>query len=292
MSEQMEQRSEEWFEARKGRITASVVGAILGNAPYMTREQVMRSMVREYHGAEREFKGNIATEWGTANEEGALFEFQLETGLKVDPVGFLTLGKYWGCSPDGLIGDYTGLEIKCPFGIRKDENPKFKSIEEQPHYYDQVQFSMWVTDRPSWYFYQWTPHGTMEETVTLNRSWQRENIPKLEAFYGEYMREREHNFEHHLEPLRAVIDTPDAHKLMAEYMDLKEAADNAEARMKEVKAQIIEACRDKSSRIAGVNVTKVERAGSVSYAKALKAIAPDADLEPYRGKPSTSWRIG
>lgn len=55
----MEQRSEEWFEARKNRITASAVGAILGNAPYATRDDVMRRMVREYHGARANLKATL-----------------------------------------------------------------------------------------------------------------------------------------------------------------------------------------------------------------------------------------
>jgi len=29
----------------------------------------------------------------------------------------------------------------------------------------------------------------------------------------------------------------------------------------------------------------------VAYAKALTAAAPDFDLEPYRGKPSESWKF-
>ena len=84
----MEQRSEEWFEARKGRVTGSVVGGILGMSPYMTRDDVMRSMVRDWHGAESEFTGNVATQWGEFHEPGAVQDFTLETGLAVQPCGF------------------------------------------------------------------------------------------------------------------------------------------------------------------------------------------------------------
>jgi predicted phage-related endonuclease len=68
----MEQRSAEWHAARVGKITASRVGAILGNSPYKTRDDVMREMVREALGAELEFTGNVATEYGTANEINAM----------------------------------------------------------------------------------------------------------------------------------------------------------------------------------------------------------------------------
>ena len=64
MSKNIEQRTPEWFKQRKGKITGSVAGAALGLNPYMTPMQLIRRMVREYHGLESEFTGNIATEYG------------------------------------------------------------------------------------------------------------------------------------------------------------------------------------------------------------------------------------
>ena len=78
----IEQQSPEWFAARVGRITASMTGAILGRAPYMTRADAMRAMVRAREGAETEFQGNIATEHGNRNEAGAVFEFEMEAALE------------------------------------------------------------------------------------------------------------------------------------------------------------------------------------------------------------------
>lgn len=58
------QKSAAWHESRKMRITGSRVGAILGLSPWQKPDAVLREMVREHHGAEREFSGNIATEHG------------------------------------------------------------------------------------------------------------------------------------------------------------------------------------------------------------------------------------
>jgi putative phage-type endonuclease len=286
----MEQRSAEWHKARAGRITASQVGAILGNAPYATRDDVMRRMVREYHGAPAEFEGNIATEYGTRNEPGALTEYIMETGERVDAVGFITRDDWSGCSPDGLIGDDGGLEIKCPFSKRKDTAPEFLFLADQPHYYDQVQFSLWVTGREWWHFYQWSPRRTMLEKVGPDQAWLDDNLPKLRQFYAEYLAERE-SPEIHLEPKRAIIDTPEAHRVMAEYDQICEALENAEARKKELLADLVRIAGEKDAIIAGRKLTKTERAGSVSYAKALAKYAPDADLEPFRGKPSSFWGV-
>ena len=286
----MEQRTDEWFAARKGRITASSVGAILGNAPYATRDDVMRRMVREWVGAPTEFEGNIATEYGTRNEAGALTEYMMETGNAVQTVGFIASEDWAGCSPDGLIGEYGGLEIKCPFGLRKDEEPAFKTLAEQPHYYDQIQFSMWVTDRTLWHFYQWSPRGTALETVSWDGEWQDQNLPRLRQFYAEYLAERE-DPAIHLEPKRPIIDTPEAHRIMTEYQELCEAIDRAEERKKELLSDMTVIAMDRNVVFAGRKLTKIEKAGAIAYAKAVKALMPDADLEPYRGKPSSYWVV-
>lgn len=286
----MEQRTEEWFEARKGRITASSVGAILGNAPYATRDDVMRRMVREWVGAPTEFDGNIATEYGTRNEAGALTEYQMETGHSVEAAGFITRDDWAGCSPDGLLGDDGGLEIKCPFGKRKDEKPEFKSIFDLPHYYDQVQFSLWVTGRDWWHFYQWSPNGTAMELVDASEDWRDENLPKLRQFYAEYLTEREAPAIH-LEPKRPIIDTPEAHRIMGEYQELCEAIDLAEARKRELLSDMTVIAMDRDVIFAGRKLTKVEKAGAISYAKAIKELLPGADLEKWRGKSSSYWVV-
>jgi putative phage-type endonuclease len=286
----MEQKSTEWFAARKGRVTASIVGAILGVAPYMTRAEAMRRMVRDAHGAESEFTGNIATEYGTRNEAWALTEYMMETGNAVEAVGFITRDDWAGCSPDGLIGEEGGLEIKCPFGLRKDKTPAFKSIFDQPHYFDQVQFSIWVTNRSWWNFYQWSPNGTSMEKVMWSGSWQDQNLPKLRQFYAEYLAELE-NPDEHLAAKRVEIDTVEAARMVAEWDQLAEAIERAEERKKDLLADMVRIAGDRNAVFAGRKLTKTERAGSVSYAKALAKYAPSADLEPFRGKGSSFWGL-
>jgi len=290
----VEQRSTDWFDLRRGRITASMVGAILGHAPFMSREQAMRRMVRDWHSKESEFTGNVATEYGVFNEAGALIEYQLETGEKVDTVGFITHGSIFGASPDGLIGMRKGLEIKCPFGKRKATSPaEFLTLEDQPHYYDQIQFSMLVCGYSEWDFYQWAPSASRLETVRSDQGWIDEHLPTLRQFFSEFKNEREQPLaQRHFDPIKAEINTSEAQKLFDEYDQLCDAIDNAKQKQSEIKLQIIALCKDKSAVVCGRNVTKVNLAGRVAYAKALKEIAPDADLEPFRGKPSTSWRIG
>lgn len=286
----MQQRSKEWHQARVGRITASNVGAILGHAPYQTREGVMRAMIRATMGAESEFSGNIATEHGVNNEDGALIDFQLETGFDVQKVGFVTKEDWAGCSPDGLIGDSAGLEIKCPFSLRAIGDPVFKPLSDQPHYYDQVQFSMWVTDRPTWHFFQWSPYGTSLEEVWIDYAWRDENMPVLRQFYTEYL-DALKSPDEYLEALRAEVDTPDMAKKLREYDELSEAIDNATERRKELLGEIVERVGNVNALVCGRKLTLVKKEGAISYATAIKKLLPDADLEPYRGKPSQHWKL-
>jgi len=43
--------------------------------------------------------------------------------------------------------------------------------------------------------------------------------------------------------------------------------------------------------VCGRKLTKVEKAGSVPYAKIVKNKLPDLDLDEWRGKPSEYWRL-
>lgn len=286
MTKNHEQKSEEWYEARKGRITGSVVGAILGLAPYMTREDVLRQMVRDYHGAANEFETNPAIGWGVANEATATAMFELETGKKVSPVGFLPFGDRYGASPDGLIGGHAVFECKCPFSARKEA--KFKTLAEQPHYVAQLEFEMKAAGVNKAYFWQWSPHGHSLTEYDSCQSWWDAALPELDAFWSEYLSELDNPS--HLEPKRVDLTGNNrAVMLVAEYDDLREAKDNAEERMKKIIAELSNG--GKNAIIGDRKLTKVAKEGAISYAKAIKALCPTADLEPFRGKASEYWRL-
>ena len=282
------QRSPEWFAQRQGRLTASIVGAALDCAPYMSKEDAFRDLVRSINNMPSEFKGNIATEYGNNNEDGARYEYELETGNTVEEAGFVPWDTWLGASPDGYIGGDGLIEIKCPFGLRNEETPAFKSIKDQPHYFAQVQVQLFVTGRQWCDFYQWAPKGSMTERVKYDPVWISEHMPILRDFFCAAQEADPKDYEGEKRP---VIDTPDMLKLVAEYDDLTEAIERASERKKEVLQTIVVMAGEKNSVCAGRNLTLTERKGSVSYAKALKHYAPDADIEPFRGKPSQFWGL-
>jgi putative phage-type endonuclease len=285
---EMNYNDETWKVDRKGRVTEYDAGAFLGLDPNNKPHEAMRRMVREWQGLPSEFEGNIATQWGVIHELEAMEVFERELKVEVTLGGFISHPvHFWlGAKPQGYAGKAI-VKIKCPFGIRKDKEPKFKSIDDQPHYYAQLQIQMFCSGAKMAYFYQWTPHGSSMEVVPINNSWIEESLPKLKEFYDKFLSVCEEE----VGELRPVIDTPRALQMVAEYNDLEDAIAQAQERKTEILENIVEMCGGRNAVFGGKNLTKVEKSGAVSYAKAIKELAPNADLEKWRGKPSSYWML-
>ena len=285
----IKQGTEEWHKQRVGIITGSRVGAILGLNPWSSRDDVMREMVREYHGAEKEFIGNVATEHGKINEANAIFELEIEYDIEVEETGFHVHPDHpWlGASPDGLVGDLGVAEIKCPYGLRNEKNPTFKTAEEQTHYYAQMQIELFCTARFDCHFFQWAPNSSAYEKVRFKPSWITENLPKLHEFYLEYLEVIKNPGEYIEDLVQLIPESVYADN----YIAAKDKLEEAKADLEEAKEQLIKLANGKKSKIGDLLVYPIERKGSISYAKAIKDNLPDIDLSGYTGKPSTSWGV-
>ena len=110
----------------------------------------------------------------------------------------------------------------------------------------------------------------------------------LSAFYSEYLTVRESSYQIHLDEPIAKIDAP---LFVSAYLQAKENMKQAEDALERAKQDLIKLANGKKSEIGGILVYQVEREGSISYAKALKDIAPTADLDAYRGKGSSYWVV-
>jgi len=287
------QRTPEWHAERVGRVTGSIVGAALGLDPTKKPDDIIRMMVRETLGADREtsdFLENTIFAHGRHYESGAVIDFEMETRLKVTSAPFCPYEDWLGASPDGYVSDGNLVEIKSPFGKRKDLVPVFKTLREQPHYHAQMQIEMLCADRQACHFYQWAPNGTSLRLVKRDDEWLAENLPLLRAFHASYL-EALADPDEHLSPLRAVVDTPDALMMVREYDELSEAIELATERKKELLAAIVSAAGDRNALVAGRKLTKVEKEGAVSYAKVVKEKLPGLDLSAWRGKPSSFWKL-
>lgn len=285
----MKQQTKEWQSARVGKLTASRVGAALGVNPWQKPGDLVRAMVREYHGAEPEFVGNIATRHGHQHEPLAVLDYMSETGRMVEEAGFYIHPDHdWlGASPDGFVGTDGLLEIKCPFSLRN--GGEFKTLQDQPHYYAQVQVQMASTGRTWTDFYQWSPHGTKTERVEFDVAWWKENLPKLASFYEQYLTELDNPA--HLKEKTKIISGERYEAMLARYDELRRIQDEAKAEQQDILGALIDAAGETSAEICGRKLTRVERKGSVSYAKVVAEKLPDLDLTPWTGEGSVSWRL-
>ena len=120
MTEQIEQRSSAWFEARLGRVTASRVADVIAKTKSgysASRDNYMAQLICErLTGQQGESFTNAAMTWGTETEPLARSAFEAYADVMVEEVGFVPHPsiEMSGASPDGLVGLFGMLEIKCP----------------------------------------------------------------------------------------------------------------------------------------------------------------------------------
>lgn len=285
------QRSVEWFEQRVGRITGSRSGAILGLNPWQSRDDVMRDMVREFFGADKEFTGNAATEWGTNHEAEALSVFEEVTGEIVEEAGLIVHPdiSWIAASPDGLVGDDAGLEIKAPY------SGKLKSIEDQPHYMAQIQLCMAVTGRDRWHYFGWTPSDYIHEVVERDPDWLDKNMDSFVSFIDDYIEiiDDKEKAEDYLNEKNMDLSADTSWQTAAEvYLQAKEAAAEAEKHLKAAKAKLTKIAQSTGAQKVsglGVQAYQCERKGSIDYAKVPEL--ESVDLEQYRKQSSTYWTV-
>jgi hypothetical protein len=156
------QGSSEWLISRSGIPTASEFDSLVTPRFEPRKGQTPESYLATKL-AERWLGGPLPAvgswgdmEQGKIREEDARPWYELEYSVAVKTVGFVTTddGKV-GCSPDGLIGEDGGLEIKCP---APHTHVKYLLANEVPdEYLAQVHGSMFVTGRPWWRFMSFRP---------------------------------------------------------------------------------------------------------------------------------------
>ena len=113
-----DQRTFEWYEMRKNKLTASSFADALGKSHYNTRNESLLNKI-----VDKPFEANPITEWGVKYEEVATRFYEHLTGSKIYEFGLIPHPEFpaFGASPDGICDvnsppEYIGrmLEIKCP----------------------------------------------------------------------------------------------------------------------------------------------------------------------------------
>ena len=117
----MIQGSPEWFASRLGKVTASRITDVMAkvkSGEATSRANYRAELVAERLSGESE-EGFVssAMERGTELEPFARAAYEARKLVLVDQVGLIDHPDIpmSGASPDGLVGDYGLVEIKCPY---------------------------------------------------------------------------------------------------------------------------------------------------------------------------------
>lgn len=154
------QGSDEWLASRLGRPSASQFSKLITTSgkPSGSASKYIDQMVIERLSGEStpHFQSEHMAR-GNDLEPEARDYYELMTGNTVVEVGFiLDDSEEFGCSPDGLVGEDNGLEIKCPA-----ENTMLSYIEDPmkgvKRYWQQIQGCMMITGRSTWDFLAYHP---------------------------------------------------------------------------------------------------------------------------------------
>lgn len=182
----IDQRSDEWFAARAGRITASRMNDVMverergefKSGPRKGQQKPQPKALTDYAhqlAAERltlrprkQVKA-AALAWGQTVEPAAVAAYQAETGVIVTPAEFILHPKYdfIGASPDFLVGDDGGGEIKSPESSEVHLETLLTGLP--PEHIEQIQGGLWVTGRKWWDFVSFHPDFPESHRIYIQR---------------------------------------------------------------------------------------------------------------------------
>jgi len=153
----MEQRTDEWYQARLGKVTASRIEAVMAKGkngnPSETRKNYMTDLlVERLTGEPTDFYTSADMQYGIDMEDFAKLAYMEKTGNAVNNVGFIDSVNVVnsGASPDGLIGFEGGIEIKCP--KTKTHLNTIMTGKIKRGYLFQIQWCIYCTDCQWWDF--------------------------------------------------------------------------------------------------------------------------------------------
>lgn len=170
----MEQHTPEWWADRCGKATASRMGDLTRTLKKggwaADRQNYLREKVAERVTGKNRDRRKVASldhRLELEPDARAAYEFYYDTEIKL--VGFVDHPRIpmAGCSPDGLVGDEGGVEIKCCDSEGHLDIITAEAID--PDYLYQIHFNIACTDRQWWDFIAFNPDMPEEGKLWVKR---------------------------------------------------------------------------------------------------------------------------
>lgn len=180
------QRSDDWFAARLGKVTASRIGDVMAKTKTgysASRANYMAQLVVErLTNRKEESYTNAAMQWGTETEPLARSAYEVAKDVLVKEAGFIdhpTISMS-GASPDGLVGEDGLIEIKCPNTATHIETLLNDTIDGK--YRLQMMWQMRCTNRKWCDFVSFDPRMPEELQLKIIRvDYDQAEIDQIEA---------------------------------------------------------------------------------------------------------------
>ena len=187
----------QWHNVRQKLLTASNFGKICCRRETTSCQNLVKTILYPPRLT------NVAVEWGKEKEILAREQLQEILGIEINECGLFIDAEFpfLGASPDGIVGNDTIVEIKCPYaarqmspndamlnkiaGVHRIFNKNVDTCMNQKHaYYFQVQGQLHITQKKYCIFAVWTPYGIKYTIVKRDDTfWEVKMLPSLKRFY-------------------------------------------------------------------------------------------------------------
>ena len=183
-----EQNSAEWISVRTGRITASRMCDLMatlkrGGEAASRRDYRAELIAERLTGKTEDRYLSKEMQFGIEQEPFARTAYEIRTENMVDQAGFIFHPRldFSGASPDGLIGQDGGLELKCP---KTTTHLAYLAAGTVPKEYEhQLLWNMACAEREWWDFASFDPRLPEKLRLFIVR------MPRDEARIGEIEQE-------------------------------------------------------------------------------------------------------
>ena len=190
----IEQKSDEWFHLRKGKITGTTLKSIMGTPK--ARQDAIYEIIAERLtvGIESETSEENAMDRGSRLEPDAIAMFELETGKQVERIGLCEEddNSQIANSPDGLIGDDEAIEAKCMGGKNHVKMWLTNEIPDE-YFWQSVQYFIVNKKLKKLYFIGYNPNIPVHplHIIELERENIKEDIENAKKSQKEFLEEVE-----------------------------------------------------------------------------------------------------
>ncbi|XP_049705378.2 uncharacterized protein LOC126056452 [Helicoverpa armigera] len=194
----LQRDSSEWLELRRSLITASNFARIIKRKENTSAKNLVKDILYK-----KELSHVSSVQHGIANEKIAIEQLAKQIGQKISPCGLFidNVIHFLGATPDGLIGDDTIVEIKCPISAYRTsleeaiatkkvmfwkKSGAVLTVNQNHPWYIQVQGQLHVTGRNKCIFAVWSGiHQDLkvEEILRDDIFWDMKMKEKLISFY-------------------------------------------------------------------------------------------------------------